>query len=109
MGRVILRREAYIAADARQAWAEAIEPLRFQYSEVYTHIPPGMTDQDMRTYIQDRFLVGGPDEFIEELRRYKDALGTDLVLFRLQLPKVPHEKVLDGVRYLGEKVLPHVA
>jgi alkanesulfonate monooxygenase SsuD/methylene tetrahydromethanopterin reductase-like flavin-dependent oxidoreductase (luciferase family) len=107
-GRVILRREAYIAEDGRTAWKEGIEPLRFQYSQVYTHIPLGMTDQNIRDYARDRFMVGGPPEFIEELGRYKEALGMGLVLFRLQLPKVSHETVLNAIRHLGEKVLPYV-
>jgi alkanesulfonate monooxygenase SsuD/methylene tetrahydromethanopterin reductase-like flavin-dependent oxidoreductase (luciferase family) len=107
-GRVILRREAYLAEDTQTAWEEALEPLRFQYSQVYTHIPLGMSDQDLRRYARDRFMVGGPEAFIEDLQRYQEALGTDLVLFRLQLPKLPNERVLHAVRHLGEKVLPYV-
>lgn len=75
---------------------------------MYTKLEAGASDEALREYARDRFIVGGPEECIEELRRYREALGTDTVLFRLQLPKLPDDKVRKAVRLLGERVLPRV-
>lgn len=106
---LILRREGYIAEDDRTAWEIATEPLRYQYTAVYTwKIDPNTEGDAFRQYARDRFIVGGPERVREEVLRFKEAIDADLIIFRMQLPKLPDDKVLKAVRILGERVLPHV-
>jgi alkanesulfonate monooxygenase SsuD/methylene tetrahydromethanopterin reductase-like flavin-dependent oxidoreductase (luciferase family) len=51
--------------------------------------------------------VGSPEEVRQTVRRF-EAIGLDqLVLIPVVGWLMPHEKVLESVRLLGEKVLPH--
>jgi len=56
---------------------------------------------------QNGICVGSPDEVIATLRRF-EAVGLDQVVL---IPVIgwymPHEKVLESIRIMGEKVLPH--
>ncbi len=56
--------------------------------------------------VQDRFIIGDPDDCIHELRRYADALGVNVFIFRTQWPGMEQAKVLRTVRLLGERILP---
>lgn len=56
---------------------------------------------------QNGICVGSPDEVIATLKRF-EAVGLDQVVL---IPVIgwymPHEKVLESIRLMGEKVLPH--
>jgi probable F420-dependent oxidoreductase len=103
-----IRREAYIAEDDETAWREAGAALRYQYAEVYGRISPTMPIDEVRRYAEDRFIVGSPDTFIREVKRYEAALGIDLLLVRMQLPGMPQDRVLNAVHLLGKHVLPKI-
>ena len=59
--------------------------------------------------LRERFIVGGPDEFISEVERYERELGVDLMLFRIQLPGLEHWKVVKSIQLIAEKVMPYFA
>jgi alkanesulfonate monooxygenase SsuD/methylene tetrahydromethanopterin reductase-like flavin-dependent oxidoreductase (luciferase family) len=107
---VLLRREGYIAPDDRTAWAVATEPLRYQYTSVYDWkgLDSTIADDALRQYAKDRFIVGGPETVRSEILRFAEAVNAECVIFRIQLPKLPDEKVLEAVRILGEQVLPRL-
>jgi alkanesulfonate monooxygenase SsuD/methylene tetrahydromethanopterin reductase-like flavin-dependent oxidoreductase (luciferase family) len=104
----MLRREDFIAADDRTAWSVATEPLRYQYTSVYDWkgLDPAIDDDALRRDAQDRFIVGGPETVREEILRYRDAVNAAGIIFRVQLPKLPPERVMEAIRLLGEWVLP---
>lgn len=103
-----LRREGYIAEDDETAWREAAAALRYQYAEVYGHISPTTPIDELRTYAEDRFIVGGPETFIKEVKRYQSAMDIDLLLMRVQLPGIPQHRVMSAVHLLGKYVLPKI-
>jgi alkanesulfonate monooxygenase SsuD/methylene tetrahydromethanopterin reductase-like flavin-dependent oxidoreductase (luciferase family) len=107
-GRTILRRECYIAADTDTAWKEGWEALKYQTSRIYTNFPPDGSEEAFREFAKGRYVWGDPERFLEEIERYVDATGTDLILWRIQLPGLAQDKVYEATRLLGEKVLPHV-
>ncbi len=59
----------------------------------------------------ERFILGTPEDLIEALERYETELGVNHVAFRLQWPgaaeATPQQKVLNAIRLIGEKVIPH--
>jgi alkanesulfonate monooxygenase SsuD/methylene tetrahydromethanopterin reductase-like flavin-dependent oxidoreductase (luciferase family) len=103
-----LRREGYVAEDDETAWREAGAALRFQYAEVYGRISPTMPMDELKKYAQDRFIVGGPETFIREVKRYQSAMDVDLLLMRMQLPGIPQDRVMNAVHLLGKYVLPKI-
>jgi alkanesulfonate monooxygenase SsuD/methylene tetrahydromethanopterin reductase-like flavin-dependent oxidoreductase (luciferase family) len=58
--------------------------------------------------IQDRFIIGDPDDCIRELRRYVDALGVNCFIFRIQWPGMEQAKVLRTIKLLAERVMPEL-
>jgi alkanesulfonate monooxygenase SsuD/methylene tetrahydromethanopterin reductase-like flavin-dependent oxidoreductase (luciferase family) len=51
--------------------------------------------------------VGSPDEVIATLRRFEEVGLDQVVLIPVIGWYMPHEKVLESIRLMGEKVIPH--
>ena len=54
-----------------------------------------------------RFLIGAPEEIIQELEHYQQHLGATHTVFRMQWPGMPHQGVMRGIELLGQHVLPY--
>ena len=108
-----LLREAYIAPDRSAALREAerfLAPFYQSYvkwGKEEAMGRPGELSLPFQELIQDRFIIGEPDYFVDEIHRYHERLGIDTFIFQINRPGMPTEVVLDGVRLLGEAVLPH--
>jgi alkanesulfonate monooxygenase SsuD/methylene tetrahydromethanopterin reductase-like flavin-dependent oxidoreductase (luciferase family) len=50
--------------------------------------------------------VGNPEEVIRTMKRFED-IGLDQLVLVPVVGRMPHEKALESIRVLGEKVLPH--
>ncbi|MBW2232302.1 MAG: LLM class flavin-dependent oxidoreductase [Deltaproteobacteria bacterium] len=55
---------------------------------------------------QNGICVGSPDEVADTIARFQDVGFDQLVLIPTTTWDCPHEKVLESIRLLGEKVLP---
>lgn len=71
---------------------------------------PGESGADLplEELIKGRFIVGTPDDCIEECRRRRDELGCSHLQVRMNFPGMPLENVLKGIRLFGKEVLPHI-
>ena len=56
---------------------------------------------------QNGICVGSPDEVIRTMRRFESVGLDQLVLIPVFGWDIPHEKTIESIRVLGEKVLPH--
>lgn len=63
-------------------------------------------DQPFEQFRTDRFLIGSAQEILDDLVRYRDTLGVNHFIFRVQWPGLPTDYALRTVRLLGERVLP---
>lgn len=108
-GAVLLRREAVVAPTRDQAREIGYAALHRQYSTVYRHVPPDLSMNEFAAYAADRFIVGTPDEAIEQIRRFVNATACDTVILRLQMPGLTAEDVMRAVELLGAEVLPAFA
>ena len=50
--------------------------------------------------------MGTPEECSGEIERYRDLLGVNHLLLRLQWPGMPQPDVLREIELIGEKVIP---
>ncbi len=58
----------------------------------------------------NRFIMGSPEDCIEQIEKWHAELGTDYFVMRFRHPNGPeHKKVLDAIKLFGEKVIPHFA
>ena len=54
----------------------------------------------------DRFVVGGPERCIAQLRRFVEAFGADHIVFRLYFPGMPHAHIVRELELLSREVFP---
>ena len=71
--------------------------------------PSNHTLDEFFDVLRKRFIVGSPDDVIQEAERYQKELGITEVVFQMQLPGLEHEKVSESIRLIGEKVIPYFA
>ena len=62
---------------------------------------------DLEGLMDDTFIVGSPDECVEQIARYRD-LGFTQVIIRLFYPEMQQKDVMDHIELVGRDVLPGV-
>ncbi len=67
-------------------------------------IPVG--DEHLSNYTIAQDAYGTPDDCIRYVQRLIDA-GADEVLFIFQMGGIPHEVIMETIRNIGDKVIPH--
>jgi alkanesulfonate monooxygenase SsuD/methylene tetrahydromethanopterin reductase-like flavin-dependent oxidoreductase (luciferase family) len=55
-----------------------------------------------------RFIIGDPDDCVEQLLRYHERLGANHFLLRVQWAGMPQDQVLEAIELFGERVIPHL-
>lgn len=65
-------------------------------------------DYDPRDLVEERFVVGDPDDWVEELRAYESAFGADHVVARVYFEGMSHADVMDQLELLCSEVAPNV-
>ena len=111
-----LRREAFVAADDETAWERVAPSLLYEYRDVYGDYddighafapePEDDAVAELRAHAEDRFVIGGPETVVEELERYREAVGMDEVLLRMHFPGMDPEQSARSMRLVAEEVMP---
>ena len=102
-----LCRECYVGASMRQALADAEGPLRYKYAAYASWGQDDILDdadrfdQPFDDFRADRFLVGDEVWVKDELERYRDTLGINHFILRMQWPGLEQSKVLASIERLG--------
>lgn len=105
---IAIERETFVARDpgdlnkAREALANMyeIEHLTWKHKNVKGK---GSSFEELS---QDRFLIGTPDEIIENLRWYEREVGATDVLCRFHFQGMEQEDVLRSMEVFSEDVIP---
>jgi probable F420-dependent oxidoreductase len=61
---------------------------------------------------QDRLILGNPDECVQQLHRWSEALGTHYVMMRLRHAHSggpPHREIMKAIELFGSQVVPQLA
>src|SRR5437773_3971080 len=61
---------------------------------------------DLDKLMADRFLIGGPDQVIANIRRFVDAYGMPHLICRMFFPGMPHTHIMRGLELLAREVMP---
>ena len=51
---------------------------------------------------RDRFIIGDKESVRDEVAHYREALGVDHMIMRVQWPGLPQEAALASIQRLGE-------
>jgi len=109
-----MMRELYIAADRETAYLESQPFLEAKYAAYAAwgqdKALPGEESFNVAYHelARDRFLLGSPDDVVQEMLRYQAELGVNYLIFRMQWPGLGQEQVLRQIELMGREVIPKV-
>jgi alkanesulfonate monooxygenase SsuD/methylene tetrahydromethanopterin reductase-like flavin-dependent oxidoreductase (luciferase family) len=63
--------------------------------------------KDYSTLARDRFIIGDPDQVVDEIQRYRELFGITYLICRMAMPAVPHDHVTRSMRLFSERVAPY--
>lgn len=106
-------RETFVAKNRQEAVAKARPCLEQLYRSIYIKWKQNeaMSDPNELSWAFDRlaknrFILGSPEECIDQIKEYEDRLGTNYMLVRFDwTPGLPQEEILSSMRLFGEKVI----
>jgi alkanesulfonate monooxygenase SsuD/methylene tetrahydromethanopterin reductase-like flavin-dependent oxidoreductase (luciferase family) len=108
-----MRRELYVGVDRNAALREA-GPWLFPKYQTYaawgqdSALPAGDDfSGEFEELLEDRFILGSPDECIEEIERYREALGITELLVRIQWPGMPQLQAMKNLEMVGKTLVEH--
>lgn len=61
---------------------------------------------DLSSLMRDRFIIGAPEECIEQIRRFVDVYGVTHLICRLFFPGLPHTHIMRELELLAREVMP---
>ena len=64
---------------------------------------------DLDTVKQDRFLIGSPDQVVQDLRPYVEQYGMTHLICRLFFPGMPHRHIMRELELIAREVRPAFA
>jgi len=75
------------------------------------HLEAVKTSDDLTFELlaKERLIAGSPDQCLEQLQMWKEAIQPDYVMLRMRQPGGPAQKeALEDIRMFGEKVIPNL-
>ena len=63
-------------------------------------------DLDFDDLLRDRFVLGSPDECLEQLVPYRDTLGVNHLILRTHWAGMPAETALSSMRLISDELIP---
>ena len=106
-------RETFVAKTRREAVEKARPCLEELYRSIYVKwkqneamSDPGELRWGFDRLAKNRFILGSPEECIDQITEYKDRLGVGYMLPRFDwTPGLGQEDILASMRLFGEKVI----
>jgi len=94
---------------AWETMADGYLYLQRRYAEIFGGEPVDELDDDRVAELRERAVFGTPEQVVEELSAYRDALGDDVrFILRTYHPGVGTEAMRDCVERLGSAVAPQL-
>jgi alkanesulfonate monooxygenase SsuD/methylene tetrahydromethanopterin reductase-like flavin-dependent oxidoreductase (luciferase family) len=110
-----MRKEVFVAETREKALELAKPAISLKYQVYHSWgqdkvMPEGDNnlDLDWEELIDDRFVLGSPDEVTEQLLNLHKTLGVNHIIASPQGAGMPQGQVLDSLHMLGEIVLPNL-
>ena len=106
-----LTRDVIIADTDRRARELAEEHIMVAYRREYAGgwrhpFIDGSIATDLDKLMKDRFIIGGPEQCIQRLRRFVEQYGVTHLICRMFFPGMPHAHIMRGLELLAREVLP---
>jgi len=110
-----IRKDIYIAQSREKAWAEAEREIPkliqgFNAENQYQELPADDDydeTRDLKTFIRARYIVGDPNDCIEQIKTHRDRLRLNHFIFRIASPGGNRQVMMEKIRLIGREVIGH--
>jgi alkanesulfonate monooxygenase SsuD/methylene tetrahydromethanopterin reductase-like flavin-dependent oxidoreductase (luciferase family) len=105
---VPITRECYIGPTREKALEECRAALEYKYGAYSSWGLDKLSDdaesfnQPFEAFVKDRFIIGDKASVNDEIQRYRELLGVNHFIMRVQWPGLEHGKVMRTIATLGE-------
>ena len=109
-----LTRDVIIADTDRRARELAEEHIMVAYRREYAGgwrhpFIDASIATDLDKLMEDRFIIGGPEQCVTRLRRFVEQYGLTHLICRMFFPGMPHAHIMRGLELLAREVIPALA
>lgn len=81
--------------------------LHRRYAEIFSGEPVSELPAGRRSELKDQAIYGPPERVVEDLERYRTALGDDVhVILRTYHPGIGTDAMCACIEHLGQHVVP---
>jgi probable F420-dependent oxidoreductase len=106
-----LTRDVIIADTDAEARALAEEHIMVAYRREYAGgwrhpFIDASVATDLDKLMEDRFIIGGPEQCVSRLRRFVEQYGLTHLICRMFFPGMPHARIMRGLELLAREVMP---
>ena len=109
---VYVLQHGFVGGSREAAWERMRDGYFFlqrRYAEIFSGESVDELDDERKRELKDRAIFGTPDEVVEELETYRDALGDDVhFIFRTYHPGIGTDAMIDCIDRLGAEVAPRL-
>jgi alkanesulfonate monooxygenase SsuD/methylene tetrahydromethanopterin reductase-like flavin-dependent oxidoreductase (luciferase family) len=83
--------------------------IQRRYAEIFSGESVDELDDDRKQELKDQAIYGTPEQVVDQLETYRDALGDDVhFIFRTYHPGVGTDEMVECVHRLGDEVAPEL-
>jgi alkanesulfonate monooxygenase SsuD/methylene tetrahydromethanopterin reductase-like flavin-dependent oxidoreductase (luciferase family) len=103
-----ITRECYIGSTHAKALEECKAALQYKYGAYSSWGLDKQSkgaesfEQPFEEFVKDRFIIGDKAFVKDEIQRYRDLLGVNLFIMRVQWPGLEQARALNTIKALGE-------
>ncbi|HKL28180.1 MAG TPA: LLM class flavin-dependent oxidoreductase [Natrialbaceae archaeon] len=109
---VYVLQHGFVADSTDEAWdamREGYLYLQRRYAEWYGGEPIDELPEERVAELKEQAIFGTPDQVVEELNTYADALGEDVhVILRTYFPGIGTDAMVECIERLGDEVVPQL-
>jgi alkanesulfonate monooxygenase SsuD/methylene tetrahydromethanopterin reductase-like flavin-dependent oxidoreductase (luciferase family) len=96
--------------DAWERMREGYLYIQRRYAEIFSGERVEELSEDRKRELEEQAIFGTPEQVIEDLETYRDALGDDVhFIFRTYHPGTSTDQMVECIEFLGDEVVPHFA
>jgi alkanesulfonate monooxygenase SsuD/methylene tetrahydromethanopterin reductase-like flavin-dependent oxidoreductase (luciferase family) len=110
---VYVLQHGWVGDSREAAWQEMKDGYRYiqrRYAEIFSGEPVDELDDDRVEELREQAIFGSPEQVIDGLAEYRDALGDDVhFVLRQYHPGVGTDAMKESIRRCGEHVVPYFA
>lgn len=102
-----LLREGFVAETREEAFRHAKDTLLAKYNQYMEwRGREQVAPEEFEEHAANRYIIGSPDDVIDEIEKRRERLGTDHLMLRTRWTGMPADVAEESIRLFGEEVVP---